>query len=81
MPCCREVAVSVLMPPKVAVVLESEAPRCANAVVALCESSELAGRAARRAERANTMMREEKCSLLKILIQREEQWVRTRELK
>lgn len=44
------------MPPKVAVVLESEAPRCANAVVALCESSELAGRAARRAERANTMM-------------------------
>lgn len=56
------------MPPKVAVVLESEAPRCANAVVALCESSELAGRAARRAERANTMMseREEKCSLLKI---------------
>lgn len=71
------------MPPKVAVVLESEAPRCANAVVALCESSELAGRAARRAERANTMMRvrEEKCSLLKILIQREEQWVRTRELK
>lgn len=71
------------MPPKVAVVLESEAPRCANAVVALCESSELAGRAARRAERANTMMseREEKCSLSKILIQREEQWVRTRELK
>lgn len=69
------------MPPKVAVVLESEAPRCANAVVAFCESSELAGRAARRAERANTMMREEKCSLLKILIQREEQWVRTRELK
>lgn len=32
-----------------------EAPRCANGV-AFCESREVAGRAKRREERANTMM-------------------------
>lgn len=43
--------------PKLAV-FGSEAPRCAKEVVALWESSELAGRTARKAERANTIMTE-----------------------
>ena len=54
LPCRDEVAVSVLTPPKLA----GLAPRDANDVVALCESSELAGRARRRAERANTIVTE-----------------------
>ena len=57
MPCRDEVAVSVRTPPKLAG-LASEAPRDANDVAHLCESRELAGRAARRADRANTILNE-----------------------
>lgn len=55
LPCRDEVAVSVLTPPKLAV-LASEAPRCENAGVTLWASRELAGRAARKAERVNTIV-------------------------
>ena len=57
MPCRDEDAVSVLTPPKLAV-LASDAPRDANEVVHFCESREFAGRARRRAERANTIVTE-----------------------
>ena len=50
LPCCEAVAVSVLTPPK----LFASGKRGAT----LCESKELAGRARRRAERANTILNE-----------------------
>jgi hypothetical protein len=59
LPCRDEVAVSVLTPPKLAV-FANEAPRNAEGAVPLCESRELAGRARRRAERANTIVNEKK---------------------
>jgi len=52
-----DVAVSVRTPPKLAV-FASEAPRWETLGVSLCESRELAGRATRRAERANTIVKE-----------------------
>lgn len=55
LPCRDEVEVSVLTPPKL-VVRASEAPRCEKAGVTLWESREPAGRAARRADRANTIV-------------------------
>lgn len=55
MPCREEVAVSVRTPPRPAV-LPSDAPRCAKGTAQRCCSSELAGRARRRAERANTIV-------------------------
>jgi hypothetical protein len=57
LPCREEVAVSVLTPPKLAV-LANEAPRDAKDVWHRWESSEPAGRARRRAERANTIVNE-----------------------
>jgi len=56
LPCRDEDAVSVRTPPRLAV-FASEAPRCAKGAVARCWSSELAGRTARRAERANTIVK------------------------
>lgn len=53
LPCREEVDVSVLTPPKL-VFGAKPAPLCAKR----CESRELAGRAARRAERANTIVQE-----------------------
>ena len=55
MPCREEDAVSVLTPPKLAV-FAREAPRDPNEGVHLCWSREPAGRAARIAERANTIV-------------------------
>jgi len=57
LPCREEVAVSVRTPPRLAV-LASEAPRWEKLGVTRWASSreEVAGRAARRAERANTIV-------------------------
>lgn len=52
MPCRFEVAVSVLTPPKLAGFAKGAAR-----AVKRCESKELAGRARRRAERANTIVK------------------------
>lgn len=52
LPCREEVEVSVLTPPARA----RFAPRCVKDAVARCESSEEAGRAMRREERANTIV-------------------------
>ncbi len=57
MPCRDEVAVSVLTPPMLAV-FANAAPRSAEGAVQLCESRALAGRARRRADRANTIVKE-----------------------
>ena len=53
MPWRDDVAVSVRTPPKLAVFASGE-----KLGVSLCESRELAGRATRRAERANTIFDE-----------------------